>query len=50
MYFIDKRSTMYFMDLYPPTAHIPRATQIQCDEGDSKSALGLVIAEYHMVD
>ena len=36
--------------MLPSLPAIPKATQIQCDEGDSRLALRLARAEYHMVE
>ena len=38
----------FLIDLWSPPPPIPRAIQIQQDEGDSKLALRLAIAKYHI--
>ena len=40
----------FLMDLLPPPPPIPKATQIECDEGENKLSLRWPIAEYHMAE
>ena len=40
----------FIIDLLPLSPPIPKTTQKQCDEGVSRLALRLAIAEYHMAD
>ena len=47
---LTKDQQCFLTDLWPWPPPIPRTTQIQCDIGDSKLALRLTIAEYHIVD
>ena len=48
MHSLAKDQLCFLTDLLPPSPPIPKATQIQCDEGDNKLALRLAIADYHM--
>ena len=40
----------FLINLFSPTPLIPKATQIQYDEGDSRLSLRLAIAEYCIPD
>ena len=40
----------FLINLFSPTPLIPKATQIQYDEGDSRLAFRLAIAEHHMAE
>ena len=45
-----KDQKCFLMDLLQPPPPTPRAMQIQHEEGDSKLALRLAIADYHIAD
>ena len=44
MYYLAKDQQCFLVDLLPMSPPMPKATQIQCDEGNSR----IPIAEYHM--
>ena len=44
----DQQCFLVYLLVLPPP--IPKATQIQCDEGDSRLALTIAIAKYHMAE
>ena len=48
MHSLAKDDQCFLVDLLPPPPPIPKAIQIQCDDGDRRLPLSVAIAEYHM--
>ena len=48
MHLLEIDQQFFLINLMPSPPQIPNAMEVQCDEGGSRLALLLAIAEYHM--